>query len=228
MDKFLGTSINKGLSRGKLYLFSHDECSVRRYRIESSYDEIRRFEKAKTEAISELQRLFYKTSEEINEEEALIFSTQLAMLEDDSYNDSVLDIITDQMINAEVAVALTCDVIVQQLEEGEDDFIGTHSYDIKDISERIIKILLGMQRSEILSEEPVIIVAKDLPASDIVQFDKNKILGIVVEDGNANIHAAKLAVTMGFPAIIGTGSIMGQLTHGGFAVLNGDEGYLEV
>lgn len=226
MKKFYGKALGGSSAAGKLYIYKHEECPIRRYHIENSNDEIKRFETARSKARDELSRLFKKTAREINEYEARIFSTQKIMLFDTSFTDSVYDIISDQMINAETAVAQTCDKLIQIVSEADDDYIASRSYDIRDISERVIRILLGIHNSEILTNEPVIIAAHDLPPSDIVRFDQGTILGFVLEAGEESSHASLLAKSMGFPAIIKAGNILDELIHGSRAIVDGRNGVL--
>lgn len=228
MDKFFGKPISGGIAAGKLYVFTHDECPVRRYHIDSSADEIMRFEKARAEAASELDKLFHKAAREIDEENARIFSSQIVMIEDSGFTESVYDAISDQMINAETAVAQTSDKYMQMFIESENEYIGSRSYDIKDISERIIRILLGIQLSELNTNDPVIIAAHDLPPSDIVRFDNDKILGFIVEEGIETSHAAILAKSKNVPAIIQAGSFLDRIKTGADAVIDGDKGILYV
>lgn len=228
MDKFFGKPISGGIAAGKLYVFTHDECPVRRYHIDSSADEIMRFEKARAEAASELDKLFHKAAREIDEENARIFSSQIVMIEDSGFTESVYDVISDQMINAETAVAQTSDKYMQMFIESENEYIGSRSYDIKDISERIIRILLGIQLSELSTNDPVIIAAHDLPPSDIVRFDNDKILGFIVEEGIETSHAAILAKSKNVPAIIQAGPFLDRIRTGADAVIDGNKGILYV
>ena len=228
MDKFFGKPISGGIAAGKLYVFTHDECPVRRYHIDSSADEIMRFEKARAEAASELDKLFHKAAREIDEENARIFSSQIVMIEDSGFTESVYDVISDQMINAETAVAQTSDKYMQMFIESENEYIGSRSYDIKDISERIIRILLGIQLSELSTNDPVIIAAHDLPPSDIVRFDNDKILGFIVEEGIETSHAAILAKSKNVPAIIQAGSFLDRIRTGADAIIDGEKGILYV
>lgn len=228
MDKFFGKPISGGIAAGKLYVFTHDECPVRRYHIDSSAHEIMRFEKARAEAASELDKLFHKAAKEIDEENARIFSSQIVMIEDSGFTESVYDAISDQMINAETAVAQTSDKYIQMFIESENEYIGSRSYDIKDISERIIRILLGIQLNELSTNDPVIIAAHDLPPSDIVRFDNDKILGFIVEEGIETSHAAILAKSKNVPAIIQAGSFLDRIRTGADAIIDGNKGILYV
>lgn len=228
MEQYTGLSISRGTAMGPIYIFSRKPCPVRRYHIESSIEESKRFDKACIQAKEELSRLFTKAALEINEEEAGIFSTQIMMIEDTTFTELVYDTIADQMINAETAVAQASDELVQIISEAENDYIGSRIYDVIDVSERIIRILLGIEKSELLSDKPVIIAADDLHPSEIVRFDSKKILGLVLKNGSENSHASILARSLGFPALINTDIDIETIKPGAYGILDGSNGIIYV
>lgn len=229
MEMFKGLSLSPGIAEGPVFVFSRKPCCVRRYHVDSSIEECERFDKACMKAKEELARLYTKAAAEINIKEAEIFSTQIMMLEDTAFTELVYNFIADQMINAETAVAQSADELVQVISCSENDYIGSKKYDIIDITERVIRILLGIEKSEILADKPVIIAANDLHPSEIVRFDKSKILGIVLSNGKANSHTAILARSMGFPAVINTGIDIDKLIPEACGIIDGDKGifYIE-
>ena len=65
--------------------------------------------------------------------------------------------------------------------------------DIRDISERVIANLNGENKSKVVTDEPVIILADDLAPSETVQLEKDKVLSFVTVHGSVNSHTAILA-----------------------------------
>lgn len=99
--------------------------------------------------------------------------------------------------------------------------------DVKDISERMLRILTGTDNSLQMIKEPSIIVAEDLAPSETVQLEKDKVLAFVTVHGSLNSHTAILAKTMNIPALIGTPVPLDKI-HGKEAVLDGTKGILYV
>ena len=56
----------------------------------------------------------------------------------------------------------------------EDEYFQARAVDMKDISERVIDVLMGIGEAKRAADEPSIIVAEDLAPSETVQFDKSK------------------------------------------------------
>lgn len=223
-----GKAVCGGISRGSVFVFSRKESTIKRSHIESSEAEIARFEKAREKAIEELSMLYDKALNEVGEANAMIFQIHQMMLEDLDYIESIKNIITDQMLNAETAVGQTCDNFVQMFRAMDDAYMRERSADVKDVSERLIKILSGRDKGGIISDKPVIIVSDDLAPSETVQFDKDKLLAFVTEGGSTSSHASILARMMNIPAIIGAKGILTDSYDGHDAIVDGYTGTIYI
>ena len=100
--------------------------------------------------------------------------------------------------------------------------------DIKDIGDRLMRNMLGMNPrglSHISGE--VILVAQDLAPSDTASLDKNVVKGIVTAAGGPTSHAAIMARTLEIPAVMGVGDIE-SFVDGDKAVVLGTDGIVEM
>lgn len=201
MEIIQGKAIFGGIAIGPISFFAKEQKQVKRTKVEDTEAEIARYEAALATAIEQLGALYEKALKEVGESEAQIFEVHQMMLEDDDYNDSVKNIITSQGLNAEYAVATTGDNFSTMFAAMDDEYFQARAVDVKDISERIINILMGIGEAKV-SDEPSIIVAEDLAPSETVQMDKSKLLGFVTRLGSSNSHTAILARTMNIPALI--------------------------
>lgn len=225
MENFSGKAIFRGIAIGKILFDSKDKQQVRRTKISDVEAEISRFKEAKVKAIQELDILYNKALKEVGEDNAAIFEVHSMMLEDDDFNDAIIDKIENQMVNAEYAVARTGDDFSEMFANMEDEYFRARAADMKDISERVISKLMGGSSSVKLNE-PSIIVAEDLAPSETIQLDKDKLLAFVTELGSSNSHTAILARTMNLPAIIGVK--IDKEWNGKLAVVDGYNGTLIV
>lgn len=203
MEKVTGKSIFKGIAIGKILFYQKGEQTVKRYKIEDTAAEIKRYEDAKEKAVEQLNELYQKALKEVGELNAAVFEVHTMMLEDDDYVDSIVNMIESQQVNAEYAVATTGDNFAKMFAEMDDDYFKARAADVKDISDRLVRILCGRENGSDIGDEPVIIVADDLAPSETVQMDKDKLLAFVTEHGSSNSHTAILARMMNIPALIG-------------------------
>lgn len=226
MEKYSGKSIFQGIAIGKLLFYEKQQAEVKRHKIEDKTAEIERYEKAKETAIAQLQKLYEKACKEVGEVNAAVFEVHQMMLEDEDYNDSVRNMIGQQEVNAEYAVAVTGDNFSNMFAEMEDEYFSARAADIKDISDRVVSVLCGGDGGVNDLDEPVILVADDLAPSETVQMDKEKLLAFVTEQGSSNSHTAILARTMNIPALIGIA--IQKEWNGKMAVVDGFTGTLYV
>ena len=228
MITITGKPVCSGIAFGPVFVFSREESTIKRHHIESSDDEIARFESARQQTISELGMLYDKALAEVGEANAMIFQIHQMMLDDLDYIESIKNIITDQLINAEAAVAQTCDNFVQMFRAMDDPYMRERSADVKDVSERLIKILSGKDKDGLVTDEPVIIISDDLAPSETVQFDKSKILAFVTEGGSTNSHTSILARMMNIPAMIGAKGVLSADANGKNAIVDGFTGTIYI
>ena len=222
MEQFSGKSIFKGTAIGRVLFYSKNQQQVKRTKIEDAEAEIARYEAAKATAIEQLGALHDKALAEVGEANAMIFEVHAMMLEDDDYNDSVYNIIRNDGVNAEFAVATTGDNFSVMFAEMDDEYFKARAADVKDISERVIGVLMGRTTDGDLGDEPVIVVAEDLAPSETVQMDKSKLLAFVTRLGSSNSHTAILARTMNIPALIGID--IKEEWNGKMAIVDGKTG----
>lgn len=203
MEVFQGKSILNGIAIGKLFYYQKEEKQVKRYKPENPKAEWERFLLARSKALKQLQELYDKACREVGEVNAAVFDVHMMMLdEEDDYMDSVSNMILNQGVNAEYAVAATGDNFAKMFEEMEGEYFKARAADVVDVSGRLLRVLSG-KTNEFELTEPVILAAKDLAPSETVQLDKTKLLAFITQVGSTNSHTAILARTMNIPALIG-------------------------
>lgn len=202
MNVLEGKSVFSGIAIGRISILQKVDTSVKRVHIEDAQAEAARVEQAKDTAVAQLQKLYEKAVQEVGESGAAIFEVHQMMLDDDDYLDSIRNIIETESVNAEYAVATTGDNFAAMFAEMDDDYMKARAADVKDISDRLVRVLSGSGDGDLEASEPVIVVAEDLAPSETVQMDKSKVLAFVTRKGSSNSHTAILARTMNIPALI--------------------------
>lgn len=224
MMEFKGISVKEGKKKGVAYVFKHDQYPVRRYHIDDSAEEIERFEKSRNKVRTVIEQLFVKTAEKISEEDAQIFSIQLTMLDDENVLNSIYDAITDEMINAEVAIAQVFDRLSRCDEMLNDEQAAAMPYALRELSERLVRQLLGVQTSEFIAGDNVIIISKKLLPGEFISFDKKKVLGIALENDEINPVISLIASANKIPIVIGLHGITDNIETGMNLYIDGDKG----
>lgn len=203
MQIYNGKSVYNGIAIGKIQIWKNTQNSISCYHTDDSAEEYKRFQKALEVAKQQLSELYVKANEEVGEENAAIFEIHKLMLEDKDYLEAIENIICNQGLNAEYAISVSCKTFAAMFSAMDDSYMQARSIDVKDVSERIIRILNGKSTDITLYQEPSILVAEDFTPSETLQLDKSKILAFATSKGSINSHTAILARTMNIPALIG-------------------------
>lgn len=223
-----GKGVSSGVAVGPLYFYRRSTGAVPRVTDADPAVEWARFEAAKATAIGQLGELYEKALNEAGEEAAILFETHQMMLDDLDYVEAIQGLIESDHLNAEAAVSDTGVQFAEMFAAMDDSYMQARAADVKDISNRVVGILMGAVQGGIDSDVPVILASDDLAPSETVQLDKSKILGFVTAGGSGNSHTAILARTMGIPAIIGVGDQLKEAYEGKEVFVDGQTGEVVV
>lgn len=224
---YQGKGVFGAIAIGKISVFKRGDAQVKRVKIEDADAEIARLEGAKEKAILQLRELYEKAFREVGETNAQIFDIHVMMVEDEDYNEAIMEMINGQKVNAEYAVAVTADNFAEMFASMEDSYMQARAADVRDISNRIIGCLGNQESQTAYLEEQMIICADDLAPSETVSLDKDRVLAFVTAHGSSNSHTAILARNMNIPAIIGVGEeFLEQIKDCDTAIADGFTGQL--
>lgn len=224
MVKFHGKGVYGGIAIGTVSVFKRRELLVSQETVEDTQKELERFECAKQEAIRQLSEICQKAIKDVGEENAEIFEIHMMMLEDEDYNDAIVGTIKKQSVKAEYAVDLAARQFSEMFASMDDEYMQARSADVKDISNRIIACLGGVEESVRLTRKAVI-CADDLAPSETVSLDKDNVLAFVTAYGSSNSHTAILARNMNIPAVVNVGAdFLNTVSDGERIIVDGHTG----
>jgi phosphotransferase system enzyme I (PtsI) len=111
----------------------------------------------------------------------------------------------------------------------EDEYLRERGSDVETVVERVLRNMLG-KRHELLCEAEgrVVIVAHDLSPADILQFDKEKVIGFVTDLGGKTSHTAIVSRSLEIPAVVGLERITGEVADGDSIIVDGAKGLVIV
>ena len=224
-----GISGSRGVAVGNVYRYIQEEIVIPDYTVaeDKVEEEIGKFAAAMAATLKQLDTIRQKALEEMGPEEAAIFEAHMQIAQDPSLSDGIKSLVESSHTNVVVATAQTIETFANIFLGMEDAYMRERGADIKDIGDRLMRNMLGMNPrglSHISGE--VILVAQDLAPSDTASLDKNIVKGIVTAAGGPTSHAAIMARTLEIPAVMGVGDIE-SFVDGDKAVVLGTDGIVE-
>lgn len=220
-----GLGVSPGIGIGKAFVIEKKFMDINKTYVSDAEKEIERFRNAVELGKDQLNEIYLKTLNEIGEKEAQIFKSHEMMLEDEAFISEVESKILDEKINAEYSLKEVSDYYIKMFDKIEDEYLRERGEDIKDVMNRVINILSGVETADYsMLDSNSIIVAKDLTPSDTAQLEKGKVAAMITEMGGKTSHAAIIARIMGIPTVVGLENITQKIKNNDTVICDGKTG----
>ncbi|OIR02513.1 phosphoenolpyruvate-protein phosphotransferase [mine drainage metagenome] len=233
-----GVGVSSGIAIGQAHLVSNALLEVVHYQLPNHLidDEIERFSNAIKTVKYDLEQINHSLRKSAPAEISAFISTHLMMLEDKSLSEIPKDIIKNEQCNAEWAIKLQMDDIVDQFDQIEDEYLRERKQDVIQVVERIIKVLLGhpsqlpieQQTSVVHQERKLILVAHDISPADAIQFKQHQFAAFITDVGGVTSHTAILARSLNIPSIVALQRARDLINDGELIIIDGDLGVVIV
>lgn len=205
-----GISGARGVGTGTVYVYKQEAIVIPKRIIteEEVATELATFETALDKTVAQLQAIKERARETMGDDEAAIFEAHTLIVQDPSLSDGIKALITDGLQSAAAATEQSINTFADMFLAMDDSYMRERGADIKDIGDRLLRNLLGMNpRGLAHLTGAVILVAEDLTPSDTASLDKTVVKGLVTACGGPTSHAAIMARTLEIPAVMGLGDI---------------------
>jgi phosphotransferase system enzyme I (PtsI) len=189
--------------------------------------ETERFLMAIEKARADVTFLRACAAEEVGEESAKIFDTQLLFLDDTAVLDPVLDGIDRERKRAAYLFHRNVVQLIEQHASSDSDYFRERANVFRDIQWRVLRHMLEVE-DDGDPEHRGVIVSRELAPSDAIRLDRSTIAGFATERGSMTSHAAIMARSKGVPAVVGVKNLLRQVKAGDLVVVDGLEGAVVV
>lgn len=226
-----GIGASEGYAIAPASVYRRPDLRVERGTVDDPQAEIDRFRQALDVARRQLVEVQHQVAATTDEQTGRIFEFHRMVLEDSELLRAVEDKIAAEHCNAEVAINDTTDRWVSRFENLGDELMHERATDVRDVGERVLRVLLGVtedERSLSALPGPVIVVARDLTPSDTARLDREKVRGLCTAMGGATSHVAILARMWNLPAVVGLGDPLLQVADGTLLAIDGEAGMVEI
>ena len=224
MKEYNSKRIFDGYSLGKLVVYQNKKSEVKTEYLGKEIEENRFFE-ARQKAIESLEKLYQDTLIKLGKDEAQLFLTHKLMAEDLDFEDLVKEGIASNL-NAEKATEEASKQLSTMFSSMDDEYMKERARDVIEVGNKIIDILSKKEDLTIL-KEPSIVICDDLPSSELMKFDKNLLIGLVLVKGSINSHVSILTRMLEIPSICSIDNLeVNESLNGKFAIIDGLKGKL--
>ena len=213
----LGVAGSRPVAIGPAFLFAGDPVVIKR-----SIDpvqvaaEIRRLDGALASAKRHLEGVRARVSPSAPMQIAELFDAQMMMLADAALVDATRELIREQRVNADWALKLQRDILVEVFEAMDDPYLRARSDDVDHVVRQIQVFLSGQTPQSARSQRDLadhIIVAPDLTPADAILLRHRGAAAFITEHGGPMSHTAVLARSLDIPTLLGVHNATRVLRH---------------
>lgn len=200
-----GKPLSPGLAWGRSFVYETIPFIQRNIKIkkEDVEKELDRLKEALKKTKESLQKLKDSVRRRLGEEKAGILEAHMLMLEDPMFVGEIKKAI-EEGNSAEDAVFTATEKIKEMFETIPDPYLRERAADVKDVGSRLYRTLLGGKDiAQLDTNEPIIVVANDLAASELIAISENNVVGLVLSQGGPTSHMAIIAKSLNLPAVSG-------------------------
>lgn len=225
----LGIGVSRGIVIGRVQhvLGGHADVPEHHITDDSIEAEINRFESARQAAHTDLNKVRDAIPPGAPADIAGFIDSHILMLDDSSLSDGVIQHIREQKVNAEWALSMQRDALVNIFEQMQDPYLRARSDDVDHVVGSILRILLNEQRdlsTPVETDLPRVIVADDVSPAELVTLNHTGVGAILTEFGGPLSHASILARSFGVPMIVGLRNSRQLLQDDELIIVDGQQG----
>lgn len=219
---FNGVSGAPGLASGPAFLWQKTELHLPDCGGQNPEVELARLEKAIETAVVQIKALNEKLNNEGHSEEAKVFDAHVQLVQDKGLVKRVKNGLSDGM-NVETVWNNAIEAYAAQLEAMPDPLFQLRAADLRDVGERVLRILLNVETRSELSQ-PSVVIARDLTPSETVSMKKEYVLAFCTAEGGPTSHTSILAKALRLPAVVSLGETILQIAPGTPLLVDGGAG----
>ena len=133
-------------------------------------------------------------------------------------------------LTAEVAVERVQNENRVRLAKAADPYLRERMADLDDLAYRLLRVLTGTAQTAAHEDLPdtAVLVARTMGPADLLDYDRTKIFGLVLEDAGANSHVAIVARALGIPVVGELEGVVELVDGGDDIIIDGSTGEVHV
>ena len=141
-------------------------------------------------------------------------------------------------INDAISSGLTAEAAIERVQQRtrmrmrqiDDPLLADRMHDLEDLSNRLLRTVsgqLGTAAAKGLRQD-AILIARNLGPAELLEYDKRRLKGVVLEEGSLTAHVVIVARAMGIPVLGRLHGLRAAVREGDVLLVDGNQGALTV
>lgn len=189
----------RGYAIGRAVVMGAAALEVAHYRIapEDAAAESQRLTEALAKAQADLLQMADTLPEDAPRELGAMLNVHRLLLGDPLLAEQALALIAERHYNAEWALTAQGQILGQQFEAMEDEYLRERGGDVRQVIERALHVLAGTSAmlpdgAQLDGNDPLVVVAHDISPADMLRLRGGRFAAFVTDLGGPTSHTAKI------------------------------------
>ncbi|WP_395649592.1 phosphoenolpyruvate--protein phosphotransferase [Brevundimonas sp.] len=152
-----------------------------------------------------------------------VLETYRMFADDRGWNRSLLEAVRSGL-TAEAAVDRVRNEHRARFAKARDPYIKERLHDFEDLANRLLRVLAGDSPGGRILPDDAILVARNLGPADLLEYPRETLKGLLIEEGSAASHAAIVARALGIPCVGRLPGLRDRLSEGDLVIVDGETG----
>jgi phosphotransferase system enzyme I (PtsP) len=142
---------------------------------------------------------------------------------DRGWNRSLEDAVRSGL-TAEAAVERVRSEQRARMAKARDSYLRERLHDLEDLADRLLRILVGEATGARELPDDAILIARNLGPADLLEYDRHKLKGLLLEEGSTASHASIVARALGIPCVGRLQGLRDRISSGDSVMVDGETG----
>ena len=128
----------------------------------------------------------------------------------------------DSGLTAEAAIERVQQRTRQRMRQIDDPLLADRMHDLEDLANRLLRIVSGQMgtAAQMGLRQDTILIARNLGPAELLEYDKRRLKGVILEEGSLTAHVTIVARAMGVPVLGRARGIRGAVAEGDLLLLD--------
>jgi phosphotransferase system, enzyme I, PtsP len=219
-----GLTLVKGLAVGNA-VYHQPRITIEHVMAEDRDAELQRVYLAFDKMRESIDRMASQAEFGVGGEHEEVLETYKMFAYDEGWSRRIIEAI-DSGLTAEAAIERVQQRTRMRMRQIDDPLLADRMHDLEDLSNRLLRIVsgqMGTAASQGLRSD-TILIARNLGPAELLEYDKRRLKGVILEEGSLTAHVVIVARAMGVPVLGRTKGLRGAVRDGDLLLLDADKG----
>ena len=223
-----GLTLVKGLAAGKA-VFHQPRITIEHVVAEDRDAELSRVYLAFDKMREQIDRMQAQAEFGVGGEHVEVLKTYKMFAYDEGWSRRIIEAI-DSGLTAEAAIERVQQRTRMRMRQIDDPLLADRMHDLEDLSNRLLRIVSGQMgtAASMGLRSDTILIARNLGPAELLEYDKRRLKGVVLEEGSLTAHVVIVARAMGVAVLGRVQGLKGSVREGDELLLDADQGQVTV